>query len=114
MCEAISMATTKATMKDFDSILIESIDGTISSVLGRKIMKATYGYMAKDCGISKEHIPDRLDEFDAALMRIFGVGGLTLSRAIAKRLCAQLGLQFVPVANKRLADYVNEAKEKLK
>jgi hypothetical protein len=100
-------------MTDFDSILIESIDGTISSILGRRILESAYGFMAKDCGITKEHIPDRLDEFDDALVKMFGVGGTTIGRAIARRLYAQLGLEFIPHYRKRLADYVEEAKGRL-
>lgn len=98
---------------DFNSLLIESIDETISSILGRTVLEASYRFMAKDCGITRGRIPDRLDEFDAALVKMFGVGGITLSRAIAKRLCLKLGLKFVPIRDKRLVDYVKEAKERL-
>jgi len=101
-------------MMDFNSLLIESVDETISGILGRTILEATYRFLAKDRGITKEHIPDRLDEFDTALVRMFGVGGMTLSRAIAKTLCSKLGLEFVPVRDKRLVDYVEEAKERLR
>lgn len=99
---------------DFDGILIESIDETITSILGGTILQATYRFLANQCGITREHIPSRLDEFDAALLRMFGVGGSTLSRAIAKTLWAKLGWEFIPIRSKRLVDYVNEANERLK
>jgi hypothetical protein len=101
------------TMMDFDSVLIESIDGTISSILGRGILESAYRFIAKDCGITKERIPDRLDEFDDALVKMFGVGGTTIGRAIARRLYAQLGLEFIPHHGKRLVDYVEDAKARL-
>jgi hypothetical protein len=101
------------TMMDFDSILIEAIDGTISGILGRGILESAYRFMAKDCGITKERIPDQLDEFDDALVKMFGVGGTTIGRAIARRLYAQLGLEFTPHYSKRLVDYVEQAKKRL-
>lgn len=100
-------------MADLNSLLIDSIDETISSVLGGVILEATYRFLAKDCGITRERIPEQLDKFDGALVRMYGVGGITLSRAIAKRLCGKLGYEFVPMRDKRLVDYVNEAKKRL-
>jgi hypothetical protein len=99
-------------MMDIDCLLIESVDETIASILGVAILPATYRFLETRCGITKEHIPSRLEEFDAALVRMFGVGGTTLSRAIAKNLWSKLGLEFVPMRNKRLTDYVNEARER--
>ncbi len=104
---------TAIALMDFNSQLIDSVDETITSVLGGAILLATYRFLANEYGITREHIPGRLDEFDSSLEKMFGVGGTTLSRAIAKRFWAKLGLEFVPTRNKRLVDYVNEARERL-
>ena len=97
---------------DFNETLIESIDETITDLIGRVVIDALYVHLQKNYSISRDEVPYRLDVLLAILKRLFGESSLTLSKAIAKRFYFKLGLEFTDNPNHTLLEYVDEAKRR--
>jgi hypothetical protein len=72
-------------VKDFDSLLLESIDETLSS-LGEALKNATYSHLQEHFGIAKKGIPRNIDAFSRATEEILGTDAGRLKILILKRL----------------------------
>jgi hypothetical protein len=96
--------------RDLDRLLLESADESLTDLLGAKVRQATYVSLEKNYGLARKDIPGRCGEFDSSLDKVFGVGGRTIGKAIAKRLFSKLGLRFFEKPGYRIQDYVKEAK----
>ena len=94
------------------STLVDSIDETVSEVLGAGVLQAFYAHLAAN-GIAREDIPIKLRRFCFILDKSFGLAGTTLQRAIAKHLYVKLFLTFVPSDSKTLEGYFEEAANKI-
>ena len=100
--------------KEFNDALIESIDETITDLLGRAVVDALYAHLQKFHSVSRDELPHRLDALSPPLERIFGVrGSQTITKAIAKEFFLKLGLEFTDKPGHTLPEYVDEAKMKL-
>ena len=90
--------------------LIESVDATLQNLLGVHATDALYNNFELN-GLSKCEIPDKLNAFCSSVEDACGShGGLVIQRLIAERFYAKLGLTFVPFSNRKLRDYVDEAR----
>jgi hypothetical protein len=103
--------------KEFNDILVESIDETITALLSQEVLNALYVHLEKVHSISKDEVPYRLETLFSTLQKTFGVtGSKTISRAVAKKFYAQLQLPFPDLHGNldlTLTEYVEEAKIKL-
>jgi len=100
--------------RQFNRLLIESLDESAAMVLGEIARKAVYEVLEKKYGIERNHIPERLNELTSAFETIFGpVPSKTMVRAIVKRLYSKLELTFVEIPDWRLPDYVREARARM-
>ncbi len=71
--------------EEFSQILLGAIDDAFS-MLGEKIKETLYFHLECDFLISKQDIPDRVQDFSDALERILGVGAQHLELLIMKTL----------------------------
>jgi hypothetical protein len=98
---------------DFDRLLVESLDESFAAILGEIPKKTVYDVLQKNHAIARNHIPERLNEFTAALETVFGAASSrVLERIIVKGLYSKLGLTYVERPDWRLFDYVTEAKSR--
>lgn len=100
--------------KEFNDEVKRAIDDAISTVLGQQVLKALYDHLKGHYDITSDEVSYRLDTLFDTLEKTFGFkGALTLSRVIAKRVYARMGLRFIELPDYRLQDYLEQAKEQL-
>ena len=87
--EELRLANLEA--KEFRSLLLESIDDAIRGVLGDRPLEVMFPCLEKSFNVRREEIPDRLDDFQTALGKMFGKGAPVLARMIARNLCNKIG-----------------------
>jgi hypothetical protein len=75
---------------EFEKLLVEAIDETLSS-LGDSPKKAIFFYLENTFGIKSQEIKDKIEAFDDALKNIFGEGADFLEKIIVKKLCEKTG-----------------------
>ena len=103
--------------REFNHILVESIDETITALLSQEVSKAIFTHLDQGYSISKQQVPEQLELLFSTLESIFGTpSSKTISKAIAKRLYTKLGLTFPKHDSPSLTliEYVGEAKIKLR
>jgi hypothetical protein len=94
--------------------LVESIDEAITDLLSRPVVDALYVHLQTNHSISRDEVPYRLDTLFAILEKIFGVrSSQTITKAIARKFCLKLELEFTGNPSRTLLEYVDEAKMKL-
>jgi hypothetical protein len=71
--------------KEFNEILVESIDEAFLT-LGEKAKSSMYFYLDTKFAISKQDIPERLDDFSDALEQILGLAARQIEILIMKCL----------------------------
>jgi len=71
---------------EFEKILVEAIDESFSS-LGESPKQAILFHLENTFKIKKQKIPNKIDSFDNALKKIFGLGADFLEMLIVKKLC---------------------------
>jgi len=95
----------------FDETLLRCIDETLSGVLGLLVRDAIYLQLLTKFSVTKEQLPNHLDNFVALVGNAFGPKATkTISRAIAKRLCFELHIDFVDGEDFNLEKYVDQLK----
>jgi hypothetical protein len=99
--------------KEFNDVLVETIDETITDLLGRAVVDALYAHLETNHSMARDEVPYRLDTLFITLEKIFGASSNTITKAIAKRFYAKLGLEFTDNPSRALLEYVDEAKMKL-
>jgi hypothetical protein len=77
--------------KDFDDILLETIDETLSS-LGEPVKNAVYFHLQTNFNISKNEITKKINEFSNIVQKIFGSGASRLEIKLMKTLHAKIDL----------------------
>ncbi len=98
---------------DFDRILVESVDESLSGLLGQRATLALFNHWERFYAIQRDQIPDKLDEFSMALDRTFGLAAnKAVVKKVVERLYSKFGLEFEERANYELRDYVADAKRK--
>jgi hypothetical protein len=70
---------------DFEKLLLEAIDEGLST-LGESSKQAIYFHLDKSFNIKKTEIPNKVEPFEQALKRIFGIGADFIETLIIKRL----------------------------
>ena len=75
--------------KDFEQILFEAIDETLSN-LGESVKTSIYFHLEETFNIKRREIPLRINDFSNALERIFGIGARHLEILFMKNLHAKV------------------------
>jgi len=71
--------------KEFDKLLADSIDDALLS-LGESVREAIYFQIENKFSLPRSEIPRKLERFQSALERIFGVGSRFIEISIMKNL----------------------------
>jgi hypothetical protein len=77
--------------EDFDDILLETIDETLSS-LGEPVKNAVYFHLQTNFKISKNEIPKKINEFSDIVQKIFGSGAGRLEIKLMKTLHSKINI----------------------
>jgi hypothetical protein len=77
--------------RKFDTLLLGAIDEALTSI-GESAKQSIYFHIEKKFGISGIGIPENLEEFQAGLEKIFGVGARFIEILIMKNLYARIGI----------------------
>ncbi len=101
-------------MPKFEDLLLEAIDEGLSS-LGDSGKEAILAFLIKNYKLEKQEIPYRVEEFNDAIEKIFGLGAKFIEILIMKRLHNKLGVSFVfnqEPKNLIFTEYVEAAKKR--
>jgi hypothetical protein len=91
--------------KTFDQVLLEAVDEVLAAI-GTSIRGIVY-LQLKSRGISREQIPNRLDDFSNALQAILGVGARHIEVQLIKLVQAKTGVTCpFPIQSSRLSECV--------
>ena len=96
---------------DFDDLLVEAIDETLSEVLGHRANQAFWYHFQAFLGISRNEMPHHLDTLFTALNIMFGVGGESLGRRIVRKLYAKVNVPLDYYADRPLMECIEELKQ---
>jgi hypothetical protein len=98
---------------EFHVLLTDSIEEAITDLVGHGVMGALYFCLAEKYATTKDTLPYRLETLMSALRDNFGESADIMGKAVAKRFCQKLELQFVDVPGWDLIAYVEQAKVRL-
>lgn len=73
------------TEEGFQKLFLEAVDGAFSS-LGESARQAIYFHLETEFKMPRSEIPDRLEDFERGLEKIFGIGTRFLEILIMKKL----------------------------
>ena len=102
--------------RDFDRLMLEAVDESLSS-LGDSAKQTIYFHLETTFNIKKGDIPHRIEDFDDAMEKTFGLGFKFLEILIMKHLYEKVGQMFryKPKRHSRahlvLTDYVKSARQ---
>jgi hypothetical protein len=99
---------------DFNRVLAEAIEKTISALLGQRVLAALYEHLKKHHSITSDALPAHLKTLHDVLQHSLGfAASTTVERAIARALYSRLNMRFRSTTNLTLLEYVDEAKRNL-
>ena len=97
------------------SMLLESIGETIHALLGDKPQRVLFKRLDNDFHLKREEIPERLEDFENALVLLLGsVIARVITRAIARCLYAKLEMSYNNEKNWSLRMYVQDCSRQVK
>ena len=101
-----------AKSKDFDNLLLESIDDALLS-LGESVRQSIYFHVERNFKVTRADIPQNLEHFQLALEKIFGLGSRYIEILIMKSLYTKIGRPLRMDKNEQLEfiKYVDAAKQ---
>ena len=85
----VTMASKSVIAQQFRELLIEAIDEALCS-LGEPVKNTIYQHLNDDFKITKNNIPERMQEFSELLHKVFGLGASRLEVRFMKNLNAKL------------------------
>ncbi|MEM2998977.1 MAG: hypothetical protein QXV09_05910 [Candidatus Bathyarchaeia archaeon] len=105
-------------MNKFDETLLSVIDDVFLCILGAECTKIIYNYLER-ISLPKHEIPHQLDKFSEELRKLLGSGNMKpdlnpaciLEEAIAKRLCAKLGVEMQSSSHQTFTTFIRKLKE---
>ena len=120
LCDAISLKSARETSlpqtanaKTLSDTLSESVDEVLADLLGRKIGQAVYDYLARNCSLAKEDIPENMEKFFEVTEEAFGKGSRTIAKCIVRRLFKKLEWEFEDISGFEFQDYLEMAKARI-
>jgi hypothetical protein len=98
---------------ELDRLLVESLDESFAAILGEIPKKTLFDLLEKNRAITKNRIPEKLNEFTTAMDTVFGTTtSKVLESIIVKGLYSKLALTYIERPDWRLLDYMTEAKSR--
>jgi hypothetical protein len=102
-----------ASSKQLNQFLAESIDEVLEDLLGKKTRQAIYEYLARECSLVKEEIPQNIDKFFHATEEAFGKGSRTIARCTVRKLFGKLGWKYEIIGGFEFSDYLDFARGRI-
>jgi len=99
-------------VKDFDKILVESVNEAIALVLGRKTTPQLETHLQAFLGFSYESV-DTVEKLFSSLDGAYGLFGSAVPKAIVKKMYQKAEVPFYEVAGTPMIQYVYELKRTL-
>jgi len=97
--------------REFNDILLKSIDETLTTLLSREVVDALYTHLQTTHAISRAEVPYKLDTLSSVLEQTFGApSSATINRAIARKFYTTLELELPDNPARSLIEYVENAK----
>lgn len=83
----------------FEELLYQAVDEGLSSI-GESAKQAIYYYLENGSHLNRQEIPYKIEDFAAAIEKIFGLGTNFLQIIIFKQLYEKIGKSFdLPASN---------------
>jgi hypothetical protein len=103
--------TTKS--KAFDELLLSAIDDALLS-LGESVKQSIYFHIENKFRVSRNEIPENLEEFQGGLEKIFGTGARFIEILIMKNVHSKIGLPLIMKKSGELefTEYVDTARQR--
>ncbi len=80
---------TNRSCANFEELLCEAVDEGLSSI-GESAKQAIYFYLENGSHINRQEIPHKVEDFAAAIEKIFGLGAGFLKIIVLKQLYAKI------------------------
>lgn len=97
------------------SMLLESIGETIHALLGDEPQRVLFKRLGNDFHLKREEIPDRLEDFENAMVLLLGaVITHVITRAIARCLYTKLEISYNNEKNWSLSMYMQDCSRQVK
>ena len=98
--------------KIFDKLLLDSVDEALL-YLGESSRQSIYFHIEMNFKLSRNEIPQKLEDFQLALEKIFGIGSRFIEILIMKSLYAKIGRPLRMEKNEQFEfiKYVNVARQ---
>ena len=111
MLPKLRLEEPKLTRETFDELLVRAVDEALAS-LGDSAKQAIYFHLEDKFRISRNEIPQHLEDFTNGLHKIFGMGAQFLQILIMKHLHERIGNSNKWIEGKEPAfiEYVTAAK----
>jgi hypothetical protein len=103
--------TTKS--KAFDELLLSAIDEALLS-LGESVKQSIYFHIENKFSVSRNEIPENLEEFQGGLEKIFGTGARFIEILIMKNVHLKIGFPLLMKKSGELefTEYVDAARQR--
>ncbi len=97
--------------REFDKLLLSAIDEALNS-LGESVRQSIYFHIENKFNVTRNAIPENLEEFQGGLEKIFGTGARFIEILIMKKLHSKIGLPLkIEGEQLEFVKYVDAAKE---
>jgi hypothetical protein len=100
----------KISADEFGHLLIESVEETLTDLLGAKAREALLDYLAREDRLARAEIPLHPSELSRLLEETFGKSGIRIEQYIMRRLYAFLEWEYKETSNFNFANQVKEAR----
>lgn len=97
--------------REFDKLLLSAIDEALNS-LGESVRQSIYFHIENKFNVTRNAIPENLEEFQGGLEKIFGTGARFIEILIMKKLHSKIELPLkIEGEQLEFVKYVGAAKE---
>jgi len=100
-------------IKEFEKILLETIDESMVQVFGNTSTGVIYDFIKGNHGLRKEDIAENLEIFSSSLEKMFGFGATLLEKLVLKKLYTKLRLKYEEKEGYKFLDYIKELKSQI-
>jgi hypothetical protein len=89
---AENVSSTESNLQNncFNRFLLEAVDEGLS-LIGKSAKQAVYFHLEKNFNITRDDVPQRIEEFANALEKMFGLGAKMIEIQIMKKLYEKIG-----------------------
>lgn len=84
----------KTDVPSFDDLLLDSIEQSLTELLGTKVREAVFDYLARVSLLARSDVSRNPAKLSTLLGRVFGRGEITIEKRIVRRLYTDLHWQY--------------------